>query len=66
MHVYQQTPFSAVSHTKTLMPSRFMFSQALWSISSSANNAAQAVPEPTSGLLVLLGAAVLALRRKRI
>ena len=27
---------------------------------------AQAVPEPTSGLLVLLGAAVLALRRKRI
>lgn len=26
---------------------------------------AQAVPEPTSGLLVLLGAAVLALRRKR-
>ena len=27
---------------------------------------AQAVPEPTSGLLVLLGTAVLALRRKRI
>lgn len=27
---------------------------------------AQVVPEPTSGLLVLLGAAVLALRRKRI